>query len=116
MEFRSISIPLQQRVFYHVRDVWSRSGEPYAELETIRSLPSDLRKAILSEVPTSLLCCCNLGLHSKAQLALVLCKAHLDLELPCKAHCGTSLLCCCSQCSVCLCAQLLPAHLHQTIL
>ena len=53
MEFRSVSVPLQQRVFYHYRDVWSRSGEPYAELDTIRGLPSDLRKAVLSEVHPS---------------------------------------------------------------
>jgi hypothetical protein len=56
MEFRSVPIPLQQRVFYHYRDVWSRSGEPYAELDTIRGLPSDLRKAVLSEVLES---CCH---------------------------------------------------------
>ena len=53
LEFRSVSVPLQQRVFYHFRDVWSRSGEPYAELDTIRSLPSDLRKAVLSEASAS---------------------------------------------------------------
>jgi hyperpolarization activated cyclic nucleotide-gated potassium channel 2 len=50
MEFRGISIPLQQRVFYHYRDIWSRSGDPYAELETIQSLPCDLRKEVLAEV------------------------------------------------------------------
>eukprot|EP00291_Cryptomonas_curvata_P028692 CAMPEP_0172213848 /NCGR_PEP_ID=MMETSP1050-20130122/37825_1 /TAXON_ID=233186 /ORGANISM="Cryptomonas curvata, Strain CCAP979/52" /LENGTH=467 /DNA_ID=CAMNT_0012894735 /DNA_START=219 /DNA_END=1618 /DNA_ORIENTATION=- len=48
MEYRSVSIPLQQRVFYHFRDVWSRSGEPYAELDALAALPADLRRAVLA--------------------------------------------------------------------
>ncbi len=83
MEFRSVSIPLQQRVFYHFRDVWSRCGEPYAELGVIRSLPSDMRKAVLSEVRRR-----GAAIGSQHFSCREIIRARAELEL---RHCGERL-------------------------